>query len=261
VAEGAANGTAVGVTGSATDPNGPAVTYSLTDNAGGRFAINATTGVVTVANAALLDYETATSHVITVEASDGAGGTATANFTIEVTNVLEFSHIDVQHGATQRSYVRYVDLFFADQTGLGDLLLNNRVKLTRFDLNGSNPVPVSLSGTMTASSGKISIDFGPNGIGGDRNSTTGDGYYEIALDLDGNGQYDVSQHFFRLLGNVNGDRIVNTNDFNQILAAYGTVGSNLESDVNGDGAVNSLDRTLAIRSNGRSLQSNLPLDD
>ena len=47
VAENAANGTVVGVTASATDPEGDAVTYSLVDNAGGRFAINATTGVVT----------------------------------------------------------------------------------------------------------------------------------------------------------------------------------------------------------------------
>ena len=51
VAEGAANGTTVGVTASSTDVNGPAVTYSLTgDTSGGGFAIDATTGVVTVAD-------------------------------------------------------------------------------------------------------------------------------------------------------------------------------------------------------------------
>jgi hypothetical protein len=261
VAEGAANGTAVGVTASATDPNGPAVTYSLTDDAGGRFVINPTTGVVTVANGSLLDYETATSHTITVQASDGAGGTATANFTIQVTNVLEFDHLDVQHGATQRSYVRYLDLFFADQTGLNDLLQPNRIKLTKADLNGNNPVPVSLTGALTASAGKVSVDFGANGIGGDRNSTAGDGYYEISIDLDGNGSYDVSQHFYRLFGDVNGDRTVNTSDFNQILAAFGTTGTNLEADANGDGTVNALDRTLAIRSNGKLLSGSLPLDD
>ena len=59
VAEGAANGSTVGITASSVDPNGPATTYSLTDNAGGRFAINATTGVVTVANGAAIDFETA----------------------------------------------------------------------------------------------------------------------------------------------------------------------------------------------------------
>ncbi|MGH1558853.1 hypothetical protein ACRAWD_16525 [Caulobacter segnis] len=44
---------------------------SLIDNAGGRFAINATTGVVTVASASLLDADTQASHTITVQASDG----------------------------------------------------------------------------------------------------------------------------------------------------------------------------------------------
>lgn len=90
VAEGAANGTVVGLKASSTDPNGPAVTYSLTNNAGGRFAIDASSGVVTVANGSLLDYETATSHTITVQASDGAAGTpgtSTQMFTINLLNV------------------------------------------------------------------------------------------------------------------------------------------------------------------------------
>src|SRR5207244_3409211 len=86
VAEGAANGTTVGITASSSDANGPAVTFSLTDDAGGRFAINSTTGVVTVANGTLLDFDTATSHSITVQASDGFGGTSTQSFTVNVTN-------------------------------------------------------------------------------------------------------------------------------------------------------------------------------
>src|SRR5436190_793783 len=50
VAEGAADGSLVGLTATSSDPNGPPVTVSLTDDAGGRFAIDATTGVVTVAD-------------------------------------------------------------------------------------------------------------------------------------------------------------------------------------------------------------------
>jgi Ca2+-binding RTX toxin-like protein len=86
ISEGAANGDAVGLALDAADVNGAALTYSLLDNAGGRFAINATTGVVTVANAGLLDFETATSHQIVVQASDGTA-TSSASFTIDVTNV------------------------------------------------------------------------------------------------------------------------------------------------------------------------------
>ncbi|MFV3078163.1 cadherin repeat domain-containing protein, partial [Niveispirillum fermenti] len=93
VVEGAANGTTVGITASATDINGGTVTYSLTDDAGGRFAIDATTGVVTVADGTLLDFETATSHSITVQASDGVD-TSTQTFTINVTNVAPATPTD-----------------------------------------------------------------------------------------------------------------------------------------------------------------------
>lgn len=89
VAENAATGTLVGITASATDPNaGDAVSYSLSNDAGGRFAIDAATGVVTVANGGLLDFETATSHTITVQASDGTL-VRQQNFTIAVTNIQD----------------------------------------------------------------------------------------------------------------------------------------------------------------------------
>jgi len=86
VAEGAADGTAVGVAVSSADISGGMVTYSLLDDAGGRFAIDAETGLVTVANGSLIDYETATEHMIVVEARDAGGATATASFTIDVAN-------------------------------------------------------------------------------------------------------------------------------------------------------------------------------
>ena len=59
VSEGAANGDLVGITATSSDVNGGTVTFSLSDDAGGRFAIDASTGVVTVANASLLDEATA----------------------------------------------------------------------------------------------------------------------------------------------------------------------------------------------------------
>ena len=88
VAEDAAIGTAVGLTGLARDADATAtITYSLDDNAGGRFAIHATTGVVTV-NAAL-DYETATSHSVTLRATSSDGSFSTQSFSIAVTDVNE----------------------------------------------------------------------------------------------------------------------------------------------------------------------------
>ncbi|MGC2856234.1 cadherin domain-containing protein [Novispirillum sp. DQ9] len=100
VVEGAADGSTVGVTASATDPNGGTVRYSLNDDAGGRFAINATTGVVTVADGSLLNYEDATSHAITVRASDGAA-TSSQTFTIAVTNAAPTRPTD-SNAATNR---------------------------------------------------------------------------------------------------------------------------------------------------------------
>ncbi|HMZ53303.1 MAG TPA: cadherin-like domain-containing protein [Nitrospira sp.] len=89
VAENAANGTVVGtVTGSDVDA-GDTKSYTLTNNAGGRFAINRTTGALTVANGTLLNYEAATSHSVTVRVTDRGGLTYDETFTITVTNVNE----------------------------------------------------------------------------------------------------------------------------------------------------------------------------
>jgi hypothetical protein len=62
------------------------VTYRLTANAGGAFQIDPATGVVTVANGALLDVPGTRS--ITVEALDGAGGTSARTFTVTITPAL-----------------------------------------------------------------------------------------------------------------------------------------------------------------------------
>ncbi|MFN9943080.1 MAG: cadherin repeat domain-containing protein, partial [bacterium] len=83
VAENSANGTAVGLTAAASDADATTTTlsYPLEDTAGGRFAINSSTGVVTVANGSLLDFETATSHNITVRATSTDGSWSTQTFT------------------------------------------------------------------------------------------------------------------------------------------------------------------------------------
>ncbi|MCP3856950.1 MAG: hypothetical protein GY698_19815, partial [Actinomycetia bacterium] len=88
VAEDAINGTVVGITALATDPDGTdTVTYSLSDDAGGLFTIDTNTGIITVANA--LDYETATSHSVTVLATSSDTSTSSQAFTINVTDINE----------------------------------------------------------------------------------------------------------------------------------------------------------------------------
>ncbi|MFN9344045.1 MAG: cadherin repeat domain-containing protein, partial [Planctomycetota bacterium] len=92
VAENSANGTVVGLTASASDADATTntITYTLDDTAGGRFAINSSTGVVTVANSSLLNYEAATSHSITVRATSADSSWSTQTFTISLTDVDEF---------------------------------------------------------------------------------------------------------------------------------------------------------------------------
>jgi hypothetical protein len=85
VLEASPNGSYVGTL-SANDPEFGAITYSLTDDAGGRFAVSG--GNIVVANGSLLDFETTTSHNITVQAT-GPGGNTSQSFTINVTNANE----------------------------------------------------------------------------------------------------------------------------------------------------------------------------
>ena len=77
----------VGITAKFDDVNGGTITYTLFDDASGRFTINATTGVVTVADATLLNFEGSSSHNITVRSSDPSGAFNDQGFTIVVTNV------------------------------------------------------------------------------------------------------------------------------------------------------------------------------
>jgi hypothetical protein len=73
---------------SATDPEFDTLTYSLSDNAGGRFAIDAITGAVSIANPALIDFETAATHTIIVDVFDGTT-TTSQSFIINVNDLNE----------------------------------------------------------------------------------------------------------------------------------------------------------------------------
>ena len=91
VDENAAIGASVGVTAFAADddPTDNTVTYELTDNAGGRFAIDPVTGKVTVAGA--IDREAdGPSLDITVRATSSDGSFADKTFAIAINDVDEF---------------------------------------------------------------------------------------------------------------------------------------------------------------------------
>ena len=89
VAENAAAGTLVGTL-SAIDPDaGARVTYSLVDNAGGRFSVNYKTGAITVNRRAVLDFEQTPSLNITARVTDQGGLSFDQAFTIKLANINE----------------------------------------------------------------------------------------------------------------------------------------------------------------------------
>ena len=87
VDEDAAAGTSLGTVG-ATDPeNAGSLTYALDDDAGGRFAIDASTGEITVADAAAIDYESGTEHTIKVRVTDADGEFSVQDIAVNVNDV------------------------------------------------------------------------------------------------------------------------------------------------------------------------------
>ena len=87
ITEHVGNGVAVGVL-SAIDPDaGDTLTYTLLDNAGGRFAIDG--NKLVVANGSLLDYEKQTTHDVVVLVTDAGGKSTTKTFTVQLQDVNE----------------------------------------------------------------------------------------------------------------------------------------------------------------------------
>ena len=79
------------------------ITYSLLDSANDRFSINATTGAISVdrTTGSSIDFETASSHTITVQASDGTL-TDTAVVFIPVADINDNKPIFIEPSYTIR---------------------------------------------------------------------------------------------------------------------------------------------------------------
>ena len=89
VDENSANGTVVGTV-FASDPNGDSLSYAITGgNTGGAFAINVENGALSVANSAVLDYETITQFGLTVQVVDPGGLNDSATITVALNDIDE----------------------------------------------------------------------------------------------------------------------------------------------------------------------------
>ena len=157
IAENSADSTSVGTV-AASDTNNDSLTYSLTDDAGGRFAINSSTGEITVANGSLLDHETTGNHSVTVQVSDGYL-TDSRSYTIYVTNANDApdsSDATVTAGEDAALTLTAANFSFSDEDS-GDGL--EAVVITSLPAEGS----LTLNGaavTANQSISKADIDAG-----------------------------------------------------------------------------------------------------
>ncbi|MGI9420425.1 MAG: cadherin domain-containing protein, partial [Geminicoccaceae bacterium] len=101
VAEDAETGTVV-ATATAVDPeNAGDLTFSLDDDADGRFTIDPETGEIKVADAEAIDYESATSHDITVRVTDADGESTTQQTSITVADDGNAAPVEIGVGASK----------------------------------------------------------------------------------------------------------------------------------------------------------------
>ena len=143
VVEGAATGSAVGITALSTDPADGPLIYSITaDSSGGGLQVDAATGVVTVADPSKVNYETSAGSIsLTIAVSDGALG-KTASFSLAVTNTAPPAPVDADAAASS----------VAEKAPAG-----TPVGLTVFaDDPGGGPLQYSI--TADSSSGGFQID-------------------------------------------------------------------------------------------------------
>lgn len=190
LSDGSSTGHAVGSV-SATDPDiGDTLTYSIeSGNTGNAFAIDSSTGAITIAGT--LDYETTSGYSFTVEVDDGNGGTDTATVTISRTLAECLNGTVVPRPGQNPLLVPDCSILLsAKDTLAGSGTLNWSENLVMSGWNGVSldSVPslyvrdllltdMGLTGTMPASYGGLvdllRLDLGENELTGDIPSELG----------------------------------------------------------------------------------------
>ena len=171
LAENSIGGTRVATASAFDIDSGDTLRYALTNNANGRFTIDAATGVISVAAGAALDYETTKSLQIGVRVTDAAGTSLDKAFTLALTD--------------QPDYL--------SKTGTGK---DDRIDTVTFDhwtVNG-----LGGNDTITTHSGNDVVN------GGNGNDIISTGSGDDTIRVDASGGYDT------VLGGTGTDTIVAT---------------------------------------------------
>ncbi|WOF43891.1 cadherin domain-containing protein [Sphingopyxis indica] len=235
VNENAANGTAVGTV-VGTDPDNDAMTYSMVNSAGGRFAVNAA-GAVMVANGTLLNFETTTSHSITVRITDTRGAYIDRSFAIAVKNVNEANSLPSSYSMSVNENVAVGTLVGTVKASDLDSSAVAYGQQRYYFLNGTTASGTSSDGrySINATTGQIKVAGALNFEAG----TTSVAYTVIARDNAGGAGYKQAQTTVTIA-------VANVNEQNSLPASYsfavnenlgiGTaVGTVLASDPDGAG--------------------------
>ena len=140
VEENSAAGTNVGSPITATDPDeGDTLTYSLSGTDAASFDIGSSTGQITTKTGVTYDYESKSSYSLTVDVSDGNGGTASTPVTVNLTDVNEDPVFAEGASATRE---------VAENSAAGT---NVGAAVTATDPDSGNTLTYSLSGTDASS--------------------------------------------------------------------------------------------------------------
>ena len=156
MASDAAAGTVVGITAQASDPDaGDMVSYSLDNDFGGTFAIDPTTGVVTVADPTALGGVGSASIVIRATSSDGSF--TTENFDINVSDGTVPIAVDDSAIVDESSLATGTNAGAGADVASGNLFTNDDLQGAAItSINGVTPVGNTI--TVTTLIGELVVD-------------------------------------------------------------------------------------------------------
>ena len=200
-------------------------------------------------------------------ASNGVGGmvTVVANATVaqvpgirpQTTSTANFYEgavgMTIQSGTAGRSFVNSASIAVGNSTLANYLLSSGRAVLQFLGYSGtSNATAPAGTANISSANGSLTWNYGSNGITGDPNSPNGDGVYQLAIDYNGDGHWTYAR-FHRLFGDVNGDGVVDTLDYNVVInpLVYGKYNVYTGANTNGQGQVFTKDITTVLRQRGR----------
>ncbi len=193
VAENSAGGTKVGGTVVATDPDGDSLTYVLGGTDSGSFSINASTGQLSVAQSAILDYETKKAYTVSVGVSDRKDLQGNADNSIDDTitvtiGILDRNDLPVIINPGNKSYE------------LGQTITNFTIEVTDQDANDT--VTVSLSGLTTG------LSFNGTQVSGAVSTQAVSGTYTVTITANDGVGADVTDTFQIEVTDSNGPPVI-----------------------------------------------------